>query len=277
MRQILASYAESCKAGYSILVSCSGLDYNLVHNDTAVWQSPKGQTCRQKKAMDRNQKYIDLGDRGLMRSSYLNNYDMLAGHLPIGIHEYWNETSNTQPMYLTFFREAVAKYVSGVIFVNKKQKQLSEDDIVQIIREKVTSALEKNEYRGGYSGYLLTPKQKQIPSLSMEEQVEMILSNIVDMPVAIGIVERMDESMKLVAHVLDGNKEHYEELVQGQDEHRNTGVISTSRVIAKLREDSALFAKVEEYVKYDQMVYETAFKLHQMQYEALLATQGETI
>ena len=273
MRRILGSYARACHAGFSILASCSNLDYQLVNSTHARWEAPDGGLCRQILAMDRNQQRIPLKtDRSINNEFLREHVDLLAGHLPIGIHEYWNHEAHAQPMYITFFREPVAKFVSGVIYVRKDEKNLSYDDIVRTIRDRVSADLDRNEYRHGYTKYLLTPSQKRSLPMSSEDQVQMILSNIVDMPTVVGIVERMKESMELLAHILDGNHEHHDELLNAQETtQENKGVISTSEVIRQLQQDPVFFAKLEEYLKYDKMVYEVACRLHQLQYTSLIA------
>jgi hypothetical protein len=96
----------------------------------------------------------------------------------------------------------------------------------------------------------------------------------------------MPESLELMKHTMDRNHElkNMFEFFGMRDEHgnvqkqeKNKSTLSSSDVLAELRKDAAFFAIFEEYVKYDDKIYNFGLELHKRQYEAMqLAQQNLT-
>jgi len=137
---------------------------------------------------------------------------------------------------VTFFREPVAKYVSGRLYSNRHRNWNFDEAVAEIRRGIVRSAGEaaaadghmngtvlpterrKIGYYNGYEKYLTTPAQKAQMRAeagvkrnggdSRHERVaELIEANLVRYNVLVGVVERMADSLSLLQSVLDADRE----------------------------------------------------------------------
>ena len=76
------------------------------------------------------------------------------------------------------------------------------------IRKKIQTARDKGLYNDGYSQYLLTPEQQaNATSLSLPERMQLIKNNLCEYKVVIGIVERMEDSLLMMQHLVDASHE----------------------------------------------------------------------
>ena len=119
-----------------------------------------------------------------------------------------------------FFRQPVTKFVRGITYQKRGQKD-SFDDIVDVIRQRVRGGRSKGKYREGYAAYLLTPQQKERyygqdfslleSSSTVADRTRQILHNLSDQNgyhLLVGIVERtMSESLELLQFVIDHDLE----------------------------------------------------------------------
>merc|ERR1740139_696836 len=103
-----------------------------------------------------------------------------------------------------------------------------------------------------------------------------VMRNLVEYNVIAGVVEHMPASMKILQHVLDREKQFpklFEE-EEGEENRSNTagyglGDITTSVIVDELKTDKEFFELLNEYVKYERMIYEFGLKMHEQQYAAL--------
>jgi len=242
-----------------------------------------------------------------------NDIDLLAGHMPIGVHRYWHQAAqwqqqeerlsnitavrqnqNDNVLYVTFFREAVAKFVSGVVYRKAESGELqrmTQDDVAKHIVDSVRQDRRHKKYGDGYSSYLLTPEQKEEllvnrmnknDAVSMDLKLQMMAENLVTLPAVIGIVENMTSSIDLISKAIDPSNEA-RKILRAPDEsttnanggiRANEGKMSTGRIIELLKQhgnDDGEFYRTDllEYVKYDDALYRFAVKLHEMQVSGL--------
>jgi hypothetical protein len=96
--------------------------------------------------------------------------------------------------------------------------------------------------------------------------------------VLFGIVERMSESLEMLQHVIDKDRE-LDDLFESfgmvpaganktEEVIRNQSKLSSSEVLAEVEKDKEFMKLMREYVKYDTMVYEFALDMHMRQYES---------
>ncbi|CAB9527706.1 unknown protein [Seminavis robusta] len=328
MRELLLRYAVACHKGIGIVSECSGLDTfnnsSSVSSSTttsaSIWHngfgSKQGQPCWMK-ALPRSNHDNDNDNNTPMSpqqssspqqmdtDTVATKLDVLAGHVPLGVDEWLVPLDNnnhhhyrTTVTYLAFFRHAIDKFVSGIMY-QKKDQNYSYPDILELIKKRVKGELHQNKHREGYSAYLLTPTQKQHfytkKKSTVEERTQQILRNIQEEPILVGIVERMPESLQLLQFVIDSRQEqtplfekfgmvtqeakvHIDDSNNNnpsQKKRNNPSKYSTSKVVQELKKDEELWPLLQEYVKYDTLIYERALQLHKQQYEAMIALQQQ--
>lgn len=285
-RTVFHHYSAYCHRGYALLIYCSYLSSKSLQsssNDDAPWITSRNETCKLKGLLLRNstkKKHTSIANR--MTNHLLKHHvDFLLGHLPVGVHANWklpHSGSTAEVSYITFVRDAFSKYVSGVIFA-KRKKIATFDGIVAEIRKRVRHARERGKYHDGYSGYFLTPQQKDL-TLSLEERTQLILENLLRYNILIGVVERMPQSTLLLQYLLDRdrslddlfNRTHTPNATQGTGLARNKSKISTSAVLRELEKDASFYEELREYLKYDCVIYAFAVQMHEKQHHFVQAT-----
>ena len=196
-----------------------------------------------------------------------------------------------QPLYITFFRNPIEKYVSKKVYSNKKTyTQLSFQQVV----EEIKLAINATKHYDGYTQYLLTPKQKQQKSIihtsttnhnntksgkknrttiTTDEKVRMVQMNLVRYPVVIGIIERMTDSLDLIRYTINGdNNPQINRLLNALDTMktptsliRNRSELSTSDIVRELQKDEMIFKKMQHMLRYEFQIYNFAMELHKRQ------------
>jgi hypothetical protein len=173
-------------------------------------------------------------------------------------------------------------------------QHLSSGEIVNLIQKRVRDARSKGRYYEGYSAYLLSPEQKSVVYAKhtkgtnkppLEYRIQLILCNMIDYHILIGIVESMSSSLELMLHVVDGGGEVTETFQQVDTERSisnseddllvaNKSKLSTTSIIEELRKDDECFQLLQEYLKYDEVIYSLALKLHNRQYAWLQSSKS---
>jgi hypothetical protein len=294
-RVLFAQYALQCKAGYASAAGCSGLSQESVTTQDK-WVNSFGNTkstCALQLSVDRKGEM--LGERRSITNSFLKAHaDILIGHLPIGAHQSWmdeKENRTVDAQYICFFREPTHKYVSAILYLHP---ELSSGEIVNLVQQRVRDARSKGTYYEGYSAYLLSPEQKSVlyakqtegkKKPPLEYRIQLILQNMIDHHILIGIIESMSSSLELMLHVVDGTGE-MTEIFQQVDTKSNTSKpegdllvankskLSTAAIIEELRNDAESFQDLQEYLKYDEAIYSFALELHNLQYERLQSSKS---
>ena len=287
MRTLLSRYAEKCHAGNAVVVNCAPVDPASIESKNWVkqekWQ--RRSPCLLKKTVFRNKTVVSR-PASPINTTYLEeaNIDILDGHITMGTDQYWkdNQGHHVDVQYLTFFRESTRKVVSAVLYMNPK---LSFDEAVEKTKTKVRKALSKSEYLDN-SKYIITPAHAAKlanTTLNPYATARLTMETLKENKVLFGIVERMSESLEMLQHVidkdreLDGLFESFGMIPAGANKTRevikNQSKLSSSDVLAELEKDEEFMKLMREYVKYDTMVYEFALDMHMRQYETFQAQQ----
>lgn len=288
MRTLLSKYAEKCHAGNAVVTNCAPVDPASIESQNWVkqekWQ--RRSPCRLKKTVFRNKTVVSHPSSPI-NSTYLEeaNIDILDGHITMGTDQYWkdNQGQHVDVQYLTFFRESTRKVVSAVLYLNPK---LTFDEAVERTKTKVRKAVEKSVYLDN-SNYIITPAHAaKLANTTLNNPyatARLMMETLKENKVLFGIVERMSESLEMLQHVidkdrdLDGLFESFGKIPAGANKTRevikNQSQLSSSEVLAEVEKDVEFMKLMREYVKYDRMVYEFALDMHMRQYETFQEQQ----
>ncbi|MGK3736867.1 MAG: hypothetical protein ACI8RD_004715, partial [Bacillariaceae sp.] len=297
LRHFFATYAKNCKgSGWACIIGCSNAKVESIMNSNKQSKNPNWDPCFLKDTVTRNGKAVPVG-RGKVNSTFLEKEtDIYGGHMRLGSGD-WLQTRDggelVKNRYVTFFRDAMTKYISARIY-SARTKIKTKEDIIKHIKSVVTKARSNGDYSDGYFKYLITPTQKKENSgMSTEKMMQLVKQNLVEYNVVAGMLERMPESMQILQHILDHEKimtpvfnyfgmdEKPKKKKRRERRHRrlqehhgssrklvawNQGKISTTEVLAELKEDTEFFKIFTEYIKYEHLVYEFALDIHNLQY-----------
>lgn len=282
MRTLLSRYAEKCHAGNAVVVNCAPVDPASIESKNWVkkenWQ--RRSPCLLKKTVFRNSTVVSHTPSPI-NTTYLEeaNIDILGGHITMGTDQYWkgDDGHYVDVQYLTFFRESTRKVVSAVLYINPK---LTFDEAVEKTKAKVRKALANSEYLDT-SRYIITPAHTAKltnATLNPYATARLTMETLKENKVLFGIVERMSESLEMLQHVIDKDRE-LDDLFESfgmvpaganktEEVIKNQSKLSSSEVLAEVEKDEEFMKLMREYVKYDTMVYEFALDMHMRQYES---------
>lgn len=290
MRRLLSSYAETCNAGYVTVINCGAVTLNSIHSgnwakgdEARSWKHGTG--CKLKTTVYRNNTVVDqAGREGPVNTTFLENaqVDILSGHVSVGIDDNWKDEKgqHVDVQYLTFFRESTHKFVSAVLFLRPK---LSFEEAVEQVKISAKRRLAKGEYLTDIAN-IMTPVQraefqKRNITLSPEQKVNLMIQNLKEKNILVGIVERMSESLEMLQHVIDKDGEldsmfeMFGKIPPGganatKEIKANKSRLSSSEVLAEVEKDEEFLKVMREFVKYDAKVYQFALDMHMRQYKA---------
>ena len=286
IRSLLQAYSHKCNTGLAIVVSCTSLSLDSLGMRTS-WRNGygrrEGNRCKLKNALGRSQNMLPIPQDESINTTFLEQHvDILGGHLPIGSDYGWKDSKGkpVEVQYLVFLRDAVRKYVSGVLYKNPTRTL---DEVVPKIKDFVMKERLKKKYYEKYSSYLISPEQNkqfrdQGIELTREQRVNLTMVNLVESNILVGIVERMSESLELIKYVIDRNNDlgtmfeffgMKDKDGQIQKQEINKSILSSSAVLAELEKDPEFMTHLREYVKYDDRIHVFATELHKRQYEAM--------
>jgi len=118
-------------------------------------------------------------------------------------------------------------------------------------------------------------------NLTIEHRINLVLSNIIDYKVIVGIVEHMDESLEILKYVIDGVDE-FSDVFDRLDTQKNISSDSTTHlvlnkslmpidiVINELCKDKVFYRQLNKFLKYDAKIYDFALQVQERQYKSLL-------
>jgi len=286
-RSFFEQYGKKCGKGVSVLIHCSQVSSASLQspNPDEIWEPD----CTVKKTLTRDKKIIN--EQGNVTWSHLQNHtDVVIGHFPLGLHTNWIDEESEkliEPLYIAFFRDPFAQFVSAQLFWNKTMNWTF-DEAVEAIKWKVLEHNNHRQYVNFYQAYLTTPQQKEVGrerAYSEQQWVEIIQQNIFGMHVLVGIVEQMRESVELIQSVIDVDRELDKQfrkldaenmniLVSSKKLVKNRSNLSTSDILAKLKEDDKFWNIFTDVVKYESHLYEFAREVHNHQYHHLKEHHG---
>jgi len=289
----LKDYAVTCGASFTKIISCTTLDADSVRargewKDCTVLKGVQrdGKSMGTDKNRDANQKMIE------------QSVDMVGGHFRLGTLDYLRskDGSKTKVRYLSYFRDAVAKYVSSVVYV-KKPKNWSREQLVAFIQKEAKANAKAGKYHVKYAEYLKTPwqfegkllKSKDIKWVNMgkeaKELASLIIKNLIAYNVIIGITERMPDTLEVLQHVMDPAGEATEVFTKNgmvdakgkaQIKKSNVSPFSSSSIVEEVKKDAEAYAALVEYVKYEQMIYDFALEMHIKQHKAVMSLKNRS-
>jgi len=224
--------------------------------------------------------------------------DIVGGHFRLGTLDYLRskDGSKTKVRYLSYFRDAVAKYVSSVVYV-KKPKNWSREQLVAFIKKEAKANAKAGKYHVKYAEYLKTPwqfegkllKSKDIKWVNMgkeaKELASLIIKNLIAYNVIIGITERMPDTLEVLQHVMDPAGEATEVFTKNgmvdakgkaQIKKSNVSPFSSSSIVEEVKKDAEAYAALVEYVKYEQMIYDFALEMHIKQHKAVMSLKNRS-
>jgi len=285
MRKLLRKYAEKCNAGLVLTVRCAPVLPESIQTGNWVRDDKGSSPCNLVQTTYRNNT-VDARI-GPMNTTVLeqSSADIFGGHITLGSEYNWKDRSgeHVDVQYLTFLRESKQKYVSGILYLNPK---LTFDQAVSQVKERVTQNVKKGNYLDN-SGYLLTPAQRleyRNATLTMDQSVKLITTNLKEKNVLVGIVERMSESLEMLQRVVDSDGEldsmfeSFGKVSPGANKAKeiraNKSHLSSEEVLKEVEKDEDFMKVFREYVKYDEIVYRFAFEMHMRQYESAFQKQS---
>jgi len=243
-----------------------------------------------------------MKDRVPVKSVIMHDYvDIMAGHYPLraatlipdwsvyrpDVVDVDNESTNVQ--YMSFFRDAVSKYVSAKMY----KKRGTKEEHVARIKTDIANNVRKGRYYDNYSHYLITPDQREYMEehgvkLTIEQRTNLICNNLIKHNVLVGIVEKMPESMELFQFVLDSNDEVVDlferygmkpkdgkEVSPATYVASNVNPVSTTSIVEELKKDEQIYELLKEYTKYEKQISDFALLIHERQYESMIQAKQQ--
>ena len=180
------------------------------------------------------------------------------------------------------------------------------DDVVRKIKANIAEARRAGDYLTMLLRYLLTPRQKaawdhrniselagfssvlfnSTSQLMADVSMKLAIQNMYSYNMIVGMTEDIPSSMKILKHVLANNVANESEVHSVFAEYGidNDGKsakkevrankskfngVSTNLIVEELRKDPDFMVEADEYIKYEKMVVDYAWKMHKMQFEAI--------
>lgn len=275
-RALLGAYARTCRRGLLIVGDCSR--YNPLRSNSTLqtgFGNDKARSCTSRTSSSRSnpQQALFAPGQAMDASVAASEVDLWVGHLPLGM---CNDCR-----YITFVREPRHKFVSAFLYIHRAQAY-TEAQAIAALQERIRAQAAKGAHYDGYGNYFLTPAQKARLAeerVSRPDQVQLMLDNLQNLPVLVGVVERMPASVALVRHWIDPMHQLKAlfATVDGTNQALvvNRSKLSTSRIVNALERDAEMASMLREHLKYDQQIYEFAVDVHERQYQALLRQQEQ--
>ena len=120
-------------------------------------------------------------------------------------------------------------------------------------------------YSQVYTKYLSTPQQRRNPTyakLDAASKANLAMKNILQHKVLIGIVEKMPQSIEMLHHLMDGGSEVKNLFADISETRMNPSTKITTR-------DNKFMGIMNEYLKYDNAIYDFANRVHDEQYSMI--------
>ncbi|KAL3783408.1 hypothetical protein ACHAW5_008772 [Stephanodiscus triporus] len=309
MRNFFSELAHACRRTWISLARCTGVLPSSIRSrgtwkPCTVTEVVDGRGRGKKAAQSRRG-----GKKGGMSNPRIEgSVDIFGGHIRLGTGDY---VSNPPPSFARRASGGVRyiRYVSGILYQNKVRRRVeSMERVVNRIKEQVANARENDRYWDKSLDYLLTPAQRESktngtssttaasPSSSGAEARAMLaIENLHKYNVIVGMTERMPESLDILRHVFlprsEGAPEGNTRAAEADAVFEKFGIthssggdggahrankstkkdVSTSAVIAELAKDEGHVLRMEEYVKYERMITDFAWTMHNLQYDCLMA------
>lgn len=222
--------------------------------------------------------------------------------------------SSQSVRYIVFLREPKARFVSARLFNDKKTRRKTNDwededfsleNVVNRIKKQVLDGRHKNEYWLQIEKYLHTPDQTEMGDLLLQHhnksdhqgiaelKTRLMIQNLVEYNPIVGMTEQMGQSMVILRHELlnqtvgevqEDIHEIFDRYTPSTSNSSSSGVmknpsqfgeVSTSSVLLELAKDKHFVSFFDEFVKYERMVTDFGWQMHNMQYSAVVETNSK--
>jgi hypothetical protein len=284
LRIIFRAYAEYCRSTMASVTRCLDLGIHTMKGDTE-WCNGQGSMYAGKNCIltrldsPLNQPITSVPSP--MSTAVLQEHkvDILAGQIPIGSDELWLATNDESrvhenSLYVAFFRRPMDKFVSESI--HRAQYQLSIQEAVDLVINIAENAIAQGDFPVKFANHLISPRQKAWVEendvyWTPERRVNVSLANLYSENVLVGIVERIPASFELLKYVMDGNHELsrlFSFYSPSVDVGLAAGVFSnlTKPVLDIIQQNASMYAIMEKYLKYENIIYDHALRIHERQY-----------
>ena len=292
VRALLRGYARFCDAGIAFVSHCVDVSHASMEGNE-FWMneglsSPRqGNECWLSLLENRTGEEYSVEETNSVTTNLLkdNQVDILGDHLPIGALQNWKDQDDdaVDVRYITWFRAPIQKFVSNHIFANRGLNSSSIKEIAHDVYVLAERKRKEGKYLDRTSNHFMTPDQKwwvddERIEWTHERRANLTMKNLVDFGVMVGLVERFPESLELLQYLIDRNgtlTEMFEFFSSPEKVDKvNEGKISTSRqttesVVSAIQSNVTQRAAIDEYLKYEQQIYNFAVKLHHVQWAKL--------
>lgn len=273
MRTFLAAYGRYCHRSVALVVRCGGLSSRYL-NET-VWRDSAHHSCGLTYAYD-PKSGRESSKGGKVGSEEFRRADIVGGHLPLGVHQSLPPQHRQKVQYITFVRDPLHKYVSGRVYSSRHNRNYTANVAVERIYHEISHRYSHGDPYDRYSSYLLAPWQRD-DKPSSEQRLKRMQDNLVEMNVAIGVVERMSESFELLQYLVDDARELnrvFQSIQSNELLVRNKSPLSTSDLIRRLKARDPDFERQARVVLQNEYrLYDFAQMLHQRQYADLVLSR----
>ncbi|KAL3800517.1 hypothetical protein ACHAW5_009027 [Stephanodiscus triporus] len=300
MRNFSSELAYSCRRTWILLVKCTGVLPSSIRS-RGEWEP-----CMVKVVVDGRGRDEDKDNAnshlGKMSNPRIEeSVDIFGGHFRLGTGDYVGGVR-----YIVFLRDPIERYVSGILYQNKVRRRVeSLERVVNRIKERIANARENDRYWDKSLDYLLTPAQRDsktngtssstvaMPSSGAEAWAMLAIENLLKYNVIVGMSERMPKSLAILRHVFLPRRENVPEEntraaeaesvfekfgnLTSDAHHANKSEknnVSTSAVIVELAKDEKHVLRMEEFVKYERMITDFAWTMHDLQYDCVIRGGG---
>jgi len=287
MRYLFQEYAKKCHSGIATVIQCSRVTANSIDKGKE-WISEeqgddtKSQKCKLKRYMYRSGEEVKKA-RTIQKWFLDEHIDILAGHVSLGAGYNWKVEQNpdipAKIQYVAFFRENTMRTISGFIYNMKhllgneiKKKDVTLEYFVRVCKREIARRVSEG-FSQVYSKYLSTPQQRRNPTyakLDAASKANLAMKNILQHKVLIGIVEKMPQSIEMLHHFMDGGSEVKSLFADISETRMNPSTkITTSSVVTEMKRDNKFMGIMNEYLKYDNIIYDFANRVHDEQYSMI--------
>ena len=280
LRNYFRAYAKVCHRSLALVSQCIDLGVEFLSKPTDIWRNGKttsraAMDCWLISATNRTGHDVESkpdGYKDRVTWAFMQAMDILTGHLPLlGSDAHWwgNDTQ-----YILMLRHPLPKFVSQVLFVNQAPDDMPLHRAVALVNRtlhnRLSSSSSRKQYYESTVNYLIKPSQRdwvyrEAVEWTHEQRTKLAMANLFGHKVLVGLVDRIPETVQMLAHVLDTAHE-VPELVEHFSNSSQSNINNrTDSVIAAM--DADLLARLREFLKYDMRVYDYARQLHEHQYK----------